>query len=105
MSSPTKTKPTNQSHGLNQNLFLWLLAMENVLRSLCKSGSYLVHDPEDDRSPEAISACPKVLNIERAPIEEHLAQCRAFIIEGTNKGKGNFEHIIFSQKRYAWKPR
>ena len=90
-------KPTNQSHGLNQNPFLWLLAVENFLRSLCKAGSDLVHDPEDDRSPESISACPKVLNIERAPIEEHLAQCRSFIIEWTNKGKGNSDHIIFSQ--------
>ena len=40
---------------------------------------------------------PKVLNIQRAPIEEHLAQCRSFIIEWTNKGKGNSEHIIFAQ--------
>ena len=90
-------KPTNQSHGLNQNPFLWLLALKDVLRSLCKAGSYLVHDPEDDRSPESISACPKVLNIERAPVEEHLAQCRSFIIEWTTKGKGNSDHIIFAQ--------
>ena len=69
-------KPANQSHGLNQNPFLSLLALNNFLRSLCKAGFYLVHDPEDDRSPESISACPKVLNIERAPMEEHLARKR-----------------------------
>ena len=74
-------KPSNQSHGLNSNPFLWLLALGNFLRSLCKAGSYLVHDPEDDRSPEAISSCPKVLNIERAHIDKHLTQCRAFILE------------------------
>ena len=58
-------KTSNQSHGLNQNPFLWLLALENVLRSLCKAGSYLVEDPEDDRSADTIAACPKILNIER----------------------------------------
>ena len=71
--------------------------MENVLRSLCKAGSYLVHDPEDDRSPEIISSCPKLLNIERAHIEEHLAQCRDFILEWTNQSKGNTDHVIFAQ--------
>ena len=90
-------KPTNQTHGLNQNLFLWLLALENFLRSLCKAGSYLVQDPEDDRSPEAIAASPKVLNIECAPIEEHLAQCRSFILEWTTKGKGSSDHLVFTQ--------
>ena len=56
-----------------------------------------MHDPEDDRSPEDISASPKVRNIERGPIEEHLAQCRAFILEWTNKGKGTPGHIVFAQ--------
>ena len=74
-------KTSNQSHGLNQNPFLWLLALENVLRSLCKAGSYLVEDPEDDRSADTIAACPTILNIERAPIEEHLARCQVFILE------------------------
>ena len=67
------------------------------MRSLCKAGSYLVTVPEDERSPEDIAALPKVLNIERAPIEEHLAQCRAFILEWTNKGKGTSGDIIFAQ--------
>ena len=71
------------------------------MRSLCKAGSYLVTDPEDDRSPEDIAALPKVLDIERAPIgapiEEHLAKCKAFILEETNKGKGTPGHLIFAQ--------
>jgi hypothetical protein len=90
-------KPAIQSHGLNQNPFLWLLALENFLRSLCKAGSYLVEDPEDDRLAEAIALRPKVLNIDRAPIEEHLARCRAFILEWTNKGKGSSDHLVFAQ--------
>ena len=90
-------KPSNHAHGLNSDPILWLLSLQNFLRSLCKAGSYLVHDPEDDRSPEAISVCPKVLNIERALIEEHLAQCRAFILESTNTSKGNTEHVIFGK--------
>ena len=90
-------KPTNQTHGLNQNPFLWLLALEIFLRSLCKAGSYLVQDPEHDRSPDAIAASPKVLNIERAPIEEHLAQCRSFILDWTTKGKGSSDHLVFTQ--------
>ena len=90
-------KPSTQSHVLNQNPFLWLLALENFLRSLCKAGSYLVEDPEDERSAEAITARPKVLNVDRAPIEEHLAQCRAFILEWINKSKGNSDHLIFAQ--------
>ena len=80
-------KTSGQAHGLGSNPFLWILASENFLRSLCKAGSYLVHDAEDDRSPEDISASPKVLNIGGGPIEEHIAQCRAFILEWTNKGK------------------
>ena len=69
----------------------------NVLRSLCKAGSYLVADPANDRSPDEIAALPKALNIERAPIEEHLAQCRAFILEWTNEGKGTPGHLISAQ--------
>ena len=93
-----KDKKTNgQAHGLSSNPFLWLLALVNFLRSLCKAGSYLVHDPEDDRFPEDISASPKVLNIERGPIEEHLAQCRAFILEWTSKGGTTPGHIVSAQ--------
>ena len=90
-------KTNNQAHGLSSNPFLCLLALEIFLRSLCNAGSYLVHDPEDDRSSEDISASPKVQNIERGPIEEHFAQCRAFIVEWTNKGKGTPGHIVFAQ--------
>ena len=90
-------KTNSQAHGLSSNPFLWLLALENFLRSLCNAGSYLVRDPEDDRSPEDISASLKVLNIERGPIEEHLAQCTALILEWTNMGNGTPGHIVFAQ--------
>ena len=38
-----------------------------------------------------------MLNTERAPIEEHLAQRRSFILEWTNKAKGNSDQLVFTQ--------
>ena len=50
-----------------------------------QSRHLLCDDPEDDRTPEEIRLRPKRLMIERDPIEQHLAQCRAFTIEWSTK--------------------
>ena len=50
-------KPSNQSHGLNSNPFLWLLALENFLRSLCKAGptSYMTRKTTAAQKPSRVA--------------------------------------------------
>jgi hypothetical protein len=69
----------------NSNPFLFICCLEVMLRTLCKAGTFWCDDPEDDRTPEEIRVRPKRLMIERDPIEQHLAQCRAFTIEWSTK--------------------
>ena len=54
--------------------WLFLLALENQLRTFCKAGTYMVHDPDTQTA---------VVNVERAPIEEHLVMARKFVFEWT----------------------
>ena len=65
-------KGINKSYSLNANPFVFLIAVEVLLRTLAKAGTYYVDDPQ-------------VLNIERPLIEEHLAQCRVFALEWSTK--------------------
>ena len=69
------------------NPFLFLMALESMLRTLAKAGSYPVDDPDDDRTEAERKECPQVLNIDRELIEDHLAQCRAFVIEWSTKAR------------------
>ena len=81
-------KSKNRGFAINGNPFLWLIALEMFLHTLCKAGSYLVDDPEDTRQPEVRATSPQVLNIDRDCIEEHLASCCNFILEWTTKNNG-----------------
>ena len=74
-------KSNGRGFATNGNLFLWLIALNNFLHTLCKAESYMVDDPEDTRQPEVRAALPQVLNIDRDCIEEPLASCRNFILE------------------------
>ena len=56
--------------------WLFLIALENLLRSFCKAGTYSVRDPDTGTD---------VVNVERAPIEDHLAMARSFVFEWTTK--------------------
>ena len=76
-------KKTDYSHKANP--FLFICGLEVMMRTLCKAGTYYVADPEDDCTDAEKLLQPKVLNIERECIEEHLAQCRAFAVEWSTK--------------------
>ena len=45
-------KTNDGDFAINDNPFLWLIALENVLHTLCKAGCYMVDDPEDARPPD-----------------------------------------------------
>ena len=90
-------KSNDRGFAINGNSFLWLIALENFLHTLCKAGSYLVDDPEDTRQPEVTASLPQVLNIDRDCIEEHLASCRNFILEWTTKPNGPSYQIVLAQ--------
>ena len=81
-------KSNDRGFAINGNSFLWLIALEHVLHTLCKAGAYMVDDPEDNRTADIRAASPQVLNIDRSYIEEHLASCRKFIVEWTTKNIG-----------------
>ena len=95
---PDAQKGSNKSYSLNANLFIFLTAVKVLMRKLVKAGTYYVDDPQDDRSQSEKAAQPKVLNIERPHIEEHLKQCQAFAIELSTKahtpGNGAITHQL-----------
>ena len=70
---PESANNPGQSYNIDSYSFMWLCALEVTLWSSCKAGSYLVDDPEDDRSDEQIRGSPQVLNIECSYIEEHFS--------------------------------
>ena len=78
-------KTNDRGFGVNGNPFLWLFPLDKFLHTLCQASSYMVDDPEDARPSDIKAAAPKVLNIERGYIEEHIASCRNFIVEWTIK--------------------
>ena len=94
------------SYALNTNPFLSLTALEVLLRTLAKSGSYWVDDPQDDRPDEERRQTSKVLNVERELIEEHFAQCRAFALEWSTKFKrpsnGSITHQMARIELAMW---
>ena len=56
----------------NKSPWLFLIALEVLLRTFCKAGTYMVEDPN--------TGTP-VVNVERTPIEEHLVMGRKFVLE------------------------
>ena len=90
-------KGKEQAFRVSTNPFLFLCAQEVQLRTLAKAGSYWVTDPEDDRSPEEKQANPQRLNIERELIEDHLAECRSFVIEWTTKSRAPRNEAVTQQ--------
>ena len=76
---------------------MWLCDIEVTLRSLCKAGSYLVDDPEDNRPDDQIRDNPQVLNIERSNTEEHPPQCHSFIMEWSTKTPAPSNEAILGQ--------
>ena len=70
-----KSKPLdedNPNYIANKSPFLFLIALEAMLRTFVKAGSNLVEDPEASNK--------MVLNVDREPVEEHLANVRSFIL-------------------------
>ena len=90
-------KRNHKGYNIGSNPFLWLVSLEVYLRTLCKAGSYLVTDPEDDRPAEEVDIAPQVPNIDRKCIEEHLALCRSFIIEWSTRSNAPSEAIVLAQ--------
>ena len=89
-------KRNDNGYNIGTSPFLWLMSLEVYLRTFCKEGSYLVTDPEDDRSASEIAASPQVPSIDRRHIEEHLALCRSFILEWTTKGNALPEPVVLA---------
>ena len=78
-------KEKTDTYSIKSNPLLYLIALEAHQRTLCKAGTYYIKDPQDDRPPEDIASSPLRLNIEREPIENHLARCRSFVMEWTTR--------------------
>ena len=77
--------------------FLYLCALETMMRTLAKAGSYPVTDPEDNRTLEEVRVRPQRLMIERELIEDHLANCRSFVLEWTTKPRPPHNGAITTQ--------
>jgi hypothetical protein len=89
--SEVKNREVSYRH--NSNPFLFLCCLEVMMRTLAKAGSYYVEDPEAPPLDPERTTVPKatmlqqVLNIDRSLVEDHLAQCRAFVLEWSTKSK------------------
>ena len=73
----------------NKAPWLFMVAQEAMLRTFTKAGTYLVPNPEKGGKEEFM--------VEREPIEEHLAHCRAFIIDWSNRKRKPADHQIMRQ--------
>ena len=82
-----EAKDSDVQYHIKANPFHLLCAMESYLRTFTKAGCYYVKDPEDDRPAAEISRKPMVLMVDREIIEEHLANCRSFILEWTTSDR------------------
>ena len=69
----------------------FLVALENMLRSFCLAGTFKVEDPENNGKP--------ALMVERTLIEDHLHECRAFVLDWTNRNNRPNDAIILQQLR------
>ena len=90
-------RPKTIQYQIGSNPFLFICALEVMLRTMTKAGTYWVDDPEDDRSSAERTKQPRRLMLDREPIEEHLAQCRAFVLEWSTKQRPPRDATITSQ--------
>ena len=70
-----KTTPDNDDDPNflpNKSPWLFLIALEAMLRTFCKAGSYMVKDH---------ATAKPVINVDRIPVEEHLVMARKFVLE------------------------
>ena len=91
-----KSKPLdedNPNYIANKSPFLFLIALEAMLRTFVKAGSYLVEDPDKPDGHQD----KMVLNVDREPIEEHLANVRSFILTWYLKTKRPTDDKIIRQ--------
>ena len=71
LSKPDDEEKT--SYCPSRSSWLFIIAMEAMLRTFAGAGTYLVDDPERGND--------KTLDVARELIEEHLAQCRSFVLD------------------------
>ena len=69
----------------NKSPWLFLIALEAMLRTFAKAGTYMVKDHITDEV---------VPNVHRIPIEEHLVLARKFILEWMNRRNPPREAIV-----------
>ena len=69
--------------------WFFLIALEAMLRTFVKAGSYYVPDDMDKSK--------NIVNVEKGPIEDHLARVRQFILEWKNHPKGIKDMYIMRQ--------
>ena len=93
------TKDSDDKNGpsfhVDRSPWLFQLALENMLRSFCLAGSFKVRDPEATESDKN----KLVLMVERELLEDHLHDCRAFILQWTNKPNRPPDADILQQLR------
>ena len=86
-----KTTPDNDDDPdllRNKSPWLFLIALEAMLRTFCKAGSYMVKDH---------ATAKPVINVDRIPVEEHLVMARKFVLEWMNRRSPPKEHTVIRQ--------
>lgn len=71
------------AYDLKEDPWKYLISLEVEIRTLTKAGTYYVKDPEEEDESKR-----RVLNIDREPMEDHLAACRQFALEWGAKKTG-----------------
>ena len=72
----------------NRSPWLFLIALEAMLFTFCKAGSYMVKDH--------ITGKPTI-NVDRIQVEEHLVMARKFVLEWMNRRFSPKEHAVIRQ--------
>ena len=86
-----KTTPDNDDDPNflpNKSPWLFLIALEAMLRTFCKAGSYMVKDH---------ATAKPVMNVDRIPVEEHLGMARKFVLEWMNRRSPPKKHAVIRQ--------
>ena len=86
-----KTTPDNDDDPKflpNKSPWLFLIALEAMLRTFAKAGTYLFKDHESGNP---------VMNVDRIPVEEHLVMARKFVLEWMNRRDPPQERAVIRQ--------
>ena len=86
-----KTKPDDEDnpHDFpNKSPWLYIVALEAMLQTFPKALTCLVKCPVTGE---------QVYNVARGPLEEHLANCRSFVLQWINTQRPPTEHLIVQQ--------